>query len=180
MKILTAAAVLMLLPATGLAQTPAPPAAATATGGAAATLPNTFDAPARAPTRAPAARAPTAQATPDVIPAEAGAPADPAKVAAAETALKATIAAFQNGAPNYDDMSADLAAKVRESAAQITPLIQGFGTLQSVTHAGNENGAELFAVVFEKQATQWILGQADDGKIIVMLFRPAPAAAPAA
>ena len=176
MKILTAAAVLMLLPATGLAQTPAPPAAATATGGAAATLPNTFDAPARAP----AARAPTAQATPDVIPAEAGAPADPAKVAAAETALKATIAAFQNGAPNYDDMSADLAAKVRESAAQITPLIQGFGTLQSVTHAGNENGAELFAVVFEKQATQWILGQADDGKIIVMLFRPAPATAPAA
>ena len=63
-------------------------------------------------------------------------PSDPAAAAAAEAMLKATISAMQNGAPNYDDMSTDLAAKVREQAGNITPLIASFGTLQSVTHVG--------------------------------------------
>ncbi len=156
--VFAAALVSLVLPGPSLAQSQA-----------AATLPNAFGPPAAsavAPVR------PAASAT-----AQAATPADPAAAAAAEAKLKATIAAIQNGAPNYDDMSTDLAAKVREQAANITPLVSSFGTLQSVTHVGRENGAELFMVTFDKQATQWILGLAEDGKITALLFRPAPPAA---
>lgn len=152
-------------PALALAAALALPGAAMAQSQAAATLPNAFDPPAAARS------APTPAATPAPAPAEA---ADPQAVAAAETALKTTIAAAQSGTLNYDDMSPDLAEKVREQAAAVTPLIQSFGALQSVEHRGRENGAELFLVTFEKQATQWIIAQGEDGKIVALLFRPAP------
>ena len=148
------------------------PAAASAQSlGAAGTLPNTFDRPAQsAPPAAAPRAAPTAPAT----------PSDPAKVAAAEKALKATIAAMQAGAPNYDAMTPDLAAKVREQAANMAPLIQSFGALNGVSHVATQNGAELFLVMFANAPTQWIIGLSQEGKIGVLLFRPAPAPTSAA
>jgi hypothetical protein len=147
------------------------PAAASAQSlGAAGTLPNTFDRPAQsAPVAAPRA-----------APAAPAAPSDPAKVAAAETALKATIAAMQAGAPNYDAMTPDLAAKVREQAANMAPLVQSFGALNGVSHVATQNGAELFLVMFANAPTQWIIGLSQEGKIGVLLFRPAPAPTSAA
>ena len=168
---LAVAAATVLLPLAGaaFAQSPAQSAvqsAARPATGAAATLPNTFDRPAQsAPAPAPAAPVAT--------------PSDPAKVAAAETALKKTIAAFQSGTPNYADMTPDLAAKVREQAPTVTPLVKGFGALMGVTHVATENGAELFLVMFANAPTQWIVGQDAQGKITALLFRPAPAAPPA-
>lgn len=141
-------------------------AASAQSTGAAATLPNTFDRPAQtAP--APAPVAPTVT------------PSDPAKVAAAETALKTTIAAMQSGTPNYGDMTPDLASKVREQAATVGPLVKGFGELLGVTHVATQSGAELFLVMFANAPTQWIIGQDAQGKITALLFRPAPAAPPA-
>jgi len=137
--------------------------------GAAGTLPNTFDRPA---SQAP--QTPQAQVT---VPSDATiTPSDPARVAAVETALKATIAAMQAGTPNYDAMTPDLAAKVREQAATVTPLIQGFGTLNGLSHVGTQNGAELFLVMFANAPTQWIINLTPEGKINALLFRPAPAA----
>ena len=170
-----AVAAALILPTAGAAVAQSPtgsPAqstvqpAARSTAGAAATLPNTFDRPAQA------ARTPAPAAPPVAT------PSDPAKVAAAETALKKTIAAFQSGTPNYADMTPDLAAKVREQAATVTPLVKGFGALMGVTHVATENGAELFLVMFANAPTQWIVGQDDAGKITALLFRPAPAAPP--
>jgi len=147
-----------------------PPAAAPAATppAAAATLPNTFDqaepkpaAPSRGPQVASSEPEPTTEVS------------DPAKVAAAETMLKRTISAMQTGTPNYSDMSPDLGAKVRAQATTVTPVVQGFGVLQSVKHVGHQNGAELFDVVFAQQATQWVIGLGEDGKIVVLLFRPA-------
>ena len=164
-----AAAVFMLLPASVLAQS-APPA----TGGAAATLPNTFDAPSGAPaaTRAPRTAAPAAPAP--AAPAVAGpaAPKDPAEIALSETALRTTIAALQNGAPNYAEMTPTVATRLRGQAPTITPVIVGFGALKSIEYVGQEDDAELFVVLFDKAATQWILGRNADGKIAALLFRP--------
>ena len=143
------------------------PAQVSPATGAAATLPNTFDRPAEQRPRASA----TAETT--VI------PSDPAKVAAAETALKTTIAAMQSGTPNYADMTPDLAAKVLEQAATVAPLVKGFGELLGVTHVSTQNGSELFLVMFANAPTQWIVGQNAEGKITALLFRPAPAAPPA-
>jgi len=158
-----AAPLLMLaalaLPVAALAQTaPAP-----LPSGAAATLPNTFDAPARpAPSAAPA---PVVAAT---------LPSDPVKVAAVEAILRTTIAAMQSGTPNYGDMTDDLAGKVREQAAAITPIFQQVGPLQTIAHVGTQDGAELFLVVFANAPTQWIIAQNPEGKITALLFRPAP------
>ena len=165
MKMFVVAALAALaLPAAALAQTaPATPRAQTppAGGTAAATLPNTFDAPAEAAPARPAA--PAADTTPST----------PASIAAAEAALKKTIAAAQSGTMNYADMSPSLAEQVRAQSATVTPLIQGFGALKTVEHVGRENGAELFMVEFEKQATQWIVGLDQGGKIVALLFKPA-------
>lgn len=138
---------------------------------AVATLPNTFDGPPAArPAARPAAAAPAQATTP------AAAPSDPAQVAAAEAMLRKTVAAMQAGAPNYGDMSENLAVKVREQSSAITPLIQSFGALTALAHVGAENGAELFMAQFANQATQWVIALNAEGKIVVLLFRPAPAA----
>ncbi|MDB5422171.1 MAG: hypothetical protein JWR59_2118 [Brevundimonas sp.] len=148
-------------PATRPATTPAP-----AQTGAAATLPNTFDAPAAQTPARPAPATPTGPA--------AATPSDPAKVAAAEIILKKTIAAMQAGAPNYGDMTSDLAEKVRAQAGNVLPMFEQLGALQTVTHVGAQDGAELFSVIFTNAPTQWIIAQNAQGKIVALLFRPAP------
>ncbi|OGN41891.1 MAG: hypothetical protein A2623_05990 [Caulobacterales bacterium RIFCSPHIGHO2_01_FULL_70_19] len=106
--------------------------------------------------------------------AEAAAPAarEPLN-AAAEPTLRTIIASAQAGAMDYSVMTEDLASKVREQEAQVTPLIQGFGDLQSVEFVGSQNGADLFAVTFAEAATQWIIGFNEAGKVAALLFRPA-------
>ena len=163
-----ALAATLILPAAALAQTPAATAApkpaqapAAAPSGAAATLPNTFDGPAARTMASPA-------------PPAAEAPSDPAKVAAAETMLKKTIAAMQTGTPNYADMTSDLAEKVRAQAGNVLPLFQQLGALQTVSHVGAQDGAELFSVIFASAPTQWIIALNPEGKIVALLFRPAP------
>lgn len=121
----------------------------------------------------PARRVSSVRTTVQDAPAPAAQASDPAKVAVAEAMLKKTISALQSGEPNYGDMSEMLAERVRESAPQFMPLIQQFGTLQSVTHIGHESGTELFAVVFDQQATDWIIALDDEGKMRALLFRPA-------
>ena len=168
----SAAVLAMMAAPAALAQSLAPAgtrAAPDATpSAAAATLPNTFDQAApkpAAPSRGPQVASSEPEPSVEV--------SDPAKVAAAETMLKRTISAMQTGTPNYSDMSPDLGAKVRAQATTVTPVVQGFGVLQSVKHVGHQSGAELFDVVFAQQATQWVIGLGEDGKIVVLLFRPA-------
>jgi len=70
-------------------------------------------------------------------------------------------------------MTDDLAARVREQEAAIQPLIAGFGPVQAVDFVANQNGADLFAVVFANAATQWVIGFTEDNKVAALLFRPA-------
>ena len=148
MKSLLIAAALVLAPSAALAQV------------AAATLPNTLDRPAGQAATPPAPVGPAA-------------PTPPANPKSEET-LRAIIASAQAGRMNYDLMTPDLADKVREQEATVTPLIQGFGALQSVRHVAVQNGADLFLATFASQATQWVIGLDDEGKVEVLLFRPAP------
>lgn len=169
MKSVFAASVMLIAaalapPTAALAQaTPAPAttAPAPAQTGAAGSLPNTFDRPAAAaPAPTPAAPVLT--------------PSDPAKVAAAETALKTTIVAMQAGTPNYGDMTPDLAEKVRGLAPNLAPIFQQLGAVQTVAHLRTQDGAELFDVAFANARTEWVIAQNADGKIVALLFRPAP------
>ncbi|MGH7027745.1 hypothetical protein [Brevundimonas sp.] len=123
--------------------------------GAAATLPNAFGEAARP---APPRPAPVAEA-PDI--------------ARSEQALRAAIASFQSGDVDYSVFSDDLAVQIREQTTTVTPLVQQFGALKTIDHVGQQDGADLFRVVFEKQATDWVIAFNDDNQIAALLFRPA-------
>lgn len=150
MKTLLLAAVLVAAPAAAHAQV------------AAGAVPNTFD--------DPAARTAAARQTPP--------PADTAAVAAepadarSEETLRAIISELQADALDYGRMTATLAAAVREQAAVVTPMIQGFGALVSVDFAGSQNDVDVFNVMFAEAATQWQIAMDDEGKVAGLLFRP--------
>lgn len=146
-----AAAVLMAAPGAALAQS---------AGAAAGAVPNSFDSPvqAQAPTSRPAAPAASAQA-PDI--------------ARAEEALRGVIAAAQGSGFDYSVFTPNLAAKIREQSAQVTPLIKSFGAVKSVAYQRQEGEAQLFRVTFDNQVTEWMIGFDAEDKIAALLFRPA-------
>lgn len=146
MKSLLIAAALILAPAVAQAQV------------AAGALPNTFDRP--------------AQAGPLAAPAALDAASEPEN-ALSESTLRAFIAGVQAGTVDYTLMTDDLAGKVREQEAAITPLLQSFGAVQTVEFVGRQDGADLFGVIFANAATQWVIGFNDEGKVAALLFRPA-------
>ena len=96
-----------------------------------------------------------------------------AGVSAEEAMLRTTIAHMQAGTHNYDDMAAELADAVRAGEASITPMIQGFGALQTLEHQGEVQGAQHYRAAFDNAATDWFIALGDDGKIAGLLFRPA-------
>ena len=96
-----------------------------------------------------------------------------AEVSAEEAMLRTTIAAMQAGTPNYDDMATELADAVRAGEASITPMIQGFGALQTLEHQGEVQGAQHYRAVFDNAQTDWFIALGDDGKIAGLVFRPA-------
>ena len=119
-------------------------------------------------------------------------PADPApdvaavwldpdqRIEAVEETLREIIASAQAGDFTHPDMSENLAKSIEGQKATLLPVVQGFGALQSVEHQGLENGAERFRVDFETAETEWIIGFNDDGKIGLLLFRPATPPVPEA
>ncbi|QBX36942.1 hypothetical protein E4M02_04105 [Brevundimonas sp. S30B] len=164
MKSLALALMLAAAPVAVLAQTV--PSAQGRPVAAAGAAPNTFDDPS-ARAAAPQAAAQAAQAQ----------PADQAQapdVARAERTLREVIAAAQSGEFDYSVFSDSLAVQIRAQSAQVTPLVQGFGALRSVTYAGEQQGADLFEVVFANAETQWIIGFDEDDKVGALLFRPKP------
>lgn len=128
---------------------------------AAATLPDAFDNPAAPaqparPAQAPAA--PTATA-PDI--------------ARSEAALRTVISSFQSGQVDYTSFTTDLGEQVRGQADMIGSLLTQFGAVQSVTHKGQPQGADMFEVQFENQKTEWVVGFDNEDQIAALLFRPA-------
>lgn len=150
MKPLLIAAALAVLPAAAHAQV------------AAGSVPNTFD--------DPAARAQAAQRA-QAAPAQPAVSAQPAD-AASEEVLRDIIAEIQAGELDYSRMTETLAAAVREQDAVVTPLVQGFGALVTVSFAGSRDDIDIFNVTFANAATQWLIG-INEGKVSALLFRPA-------
>ena len=126
-------------------------------GGAAATLPNSFDPPVSAP--------PVAPATPAVPTTE---------VAMAEATLRAVIEQLRAGEVSATLYTPDLAERLSGQIATLSPILVGYGAIQSVEAQGTLDGTGRFLVLFEEAATQWMIGLDDEGRIAALLFRPAP------
>lgn len=143
----------------------APAFAQTASGAAAATLPDAFD---EGAARSAAPTSPATQAPVQGV-SEATAP----DIARSEEALRRVIADFQADQIDYAVFSPDMAEQIRAQSGAVAPLIQQFGPLKTIEHRGQQNGADLFRVVFDKQATDWVIAFNDDDLIAALLFRPA-------
>lgn len=124
---------------------------------AAATLPNSFGEPDAVKTRT--APPPPATSAPDI--------------ARAEEALRAVIASLQSSEIDYSVFSPGLAGQIRERAAEFAPRVRQLGPIQAVEYRGHTDGADLFRVVFEKQATDWVIAFDAEDQIAALLYRPA-------
>lgn len=136
-----------------------PPAQLAPRGGAAATLPNTFDSP-PAPT-APAARPPAA-------------PGQVTDAQMAEAALRSVIEQLKAGDIQEAMFTPDLGRRLNSQMTTFSPLVQGFGDLQTIEPSGVEDGVAQYLVTFDDAATQWLIGLEEGGLIAALLFRPAP------
>ncbi len=95
---------------------------------------------------------------------------DPAHYATARHAehrLRDTIIAIQAGTPDYDGMVPALADAVRAQAETTTPLIQGWGELQTLENIGEpQPGVHQFRVAFASGAqTTWTISINAEDKI---------------
>lgn len=153
-------------PAIAQAVPPAQTRSLAPSGGAAGTLPNTFDGPA-APAVGTAMRtAPAAQVT---------------NAEMAEAALRTIIGQMQSGALDLTLFTPDLGPRLQGQMATFGPLVQGFGPLRSITVEGAAvDGASQYRVTFDKAVTEWLVGLEEGGLVAALLFRPAPAASPSA
>ncbi|WGM32882.1 hypothetical protein [Brevundimonas sp. NIBR11] len=144
---------------------------APSSSGAAATLPNTFDAPAAptlprpAPEPAPAPQVSDAQM--------------------AEAALRSVIDQFRAADIDERLFTPGVATQLNAQLPNYSRLIRGYGAVQSIEPQGAANGVGQFLVIFDNAATQWQVGLEDGGLVAALRFREAPpessdpAAAPA-
>ncbi|MGO4410309.1 MULTISPECIES: hypothetical protein [unclassified Brevundimonas] len=121
-----------------------------------------------------AATLPDAFGKPDPAPAQAPAPAPTAPdIARSEQALRAVIASLQSDKIDYSVFSPNLAEQIRERTADFASRVRQLGAIQAIEYRGQKDGAELFRVVFEKQATDWVISFDGEDQINALLYRPA-------
>jgi hypothetical protein len=83
------------------------------------------------------------------------------------------IADMQRGAPNYDRMSASLAAKIRPEASQLQAMFEALGAVESIFFRGvGPGGYDIYGVKFANGSAEFRLLLAADGKADDVIFRP--------
>jgi len=83
------------------------------------------------------------------------------------------IADLQNGTLNYEQMTAALGAKFRRQSAQVIPMLQALGAVESIYFRGvGPGGYDIYGVKFENGLAEVRLLLAADGKADDVLFRP--------
>jgi len=127
-------------------------------GGAAATLPNTFDAPAT-PTPAAPAPAPAPQVTDAQM---------------AEGALRTIIEQFRAADIDERLFTPGVATQLNGRLADYSRLVREYGAVESIEPQGAADGVGQFLVIFENAATQWQIGLEDGGLVAAVRFREAP------
>jgi beta-lactamase regulating signal transducer with metallopeptidase domain len=91
------------------------------------------------------------------------------------------IADLQRGAPNYDKMSASLAAKIRRQASELQAMFKAFGAVEAIFFRGvGPGGYDIYGVKFANGSAEFRLMLGTDGKTDDVLFRPDGNEAPGA
>ena len=92
-----------------------------------------------------------------------------------EAALRKLIEGVRTGKPDFDMMSAGLAAVTRQQLPQLHSAVTQLGAVQSVTFKGvGPAGPDIYEVKFENGSTEWRIWMAPDGRVDSAGFRPLP------
>ncbi len=79
---------------------------------------------------------------------------------------------MQNGAPNYDRMSASLAAKIRRQVSQMQPMLKALGAVETIYFRGvGPGGYDIYGVKFANGFAEFRLLLGADGKADDVTFR---------
>nr|WP_146691105.1 M56 family metallopeptidase [Bradyrhizobium canariense] len=94
-------------------------------------------------------------------------------VPGSKDALLRGIADMQRGTPNYDRMSAPLAARVRRQASELQAMLTALGAVESIFFRGvGPGGYDIYGVKFANGFAEFRLLLGTDGKADDVLFRP--------
>jgi uncharacterized membrane protein len=92
-----------------------------------------------------------------------------------EDSLRRYIQSLEQRHPNYEDMSPQLAAAVKQQLPKIMATIDGLGEFKSLTYRGTDKvGAEVYIAAFAQGRLEWHIGPLVDGKVAYRQFRPLP------
>ncbi len=90
-----------------------------------------------------------------------------------EAAVRRAIHELQLGEPNYDLMTPQLGALMRQQLPHLQTTMAQNGALQSVTFKGVEpDGTDIYEVKFEHVNTEWRIMVNPDGKTQSLALRP--------
>jgi CubicO group peptidase (beta-lactamase class C family) len=90
-----------------------------------------------------------------------------------EAALRRVIEETRAGTPNYELMSANLAAATRQQLPQLQAMITRLGALKALTFTGvGPAGADIYAAKFETGALEYRIMLQPEGKIETLGVRP--------
>jgi hypothetical protein len=80
---------------------------------------------------------------------------------------------MQEGAPNYDRMSASLAAKIRRQSSELQATLKAFGAVESIFFRGvGPGGYDIYGVKFANGIAEFRFLLGADGKADDVIFRP--------
>ena len=97
---------------------------------------------------------------------------DQAPLPGSKEAILRGIADLRRGEPNYDRMSAPLAAKIRQHAAEMQAIFNKLGAVETIFFRGvGPGGYDLYGVKFANGFAEFRLALGADGKVDDVIFR---------
>ena len=98
---------------------------------------------------------------------------DQAPMPGSREAILRGIDDLQRGAPNYERMSASLAAKIRRQVSELQAMLKAFGAVESIFFRGvGPGGYDIYGVKFANGVAEIRLLLGADGKADDVIFRP--------
>jgi hypothetical protein len=95
--------------------------------------------------------------------------------AGTEESLRRYILSLEEGHPNYDEMSPQLAESVNRQLPQIMAMISGLGQFKSLSYEGTDSGGlDVYTAAFARGRLEWHVGPLVDGKVTHRNFRLLP------
>jgi len=92
-----------------------------------------------------------------------------------EESLRRYILSLDQGHPNYEEMSPQLAAAVSRQLPKVMATVNGLGEFKSLSYEGIDSaGLDVYIAEFAQGRLEWHIGPLVDGKVTARYFRHLP------